>query len=183
MTGHRGHLEAALDHYNAEFRRRYRLGPLRAVPDGLELDAATGLTDPECAAIARWVVQHTPRFRWGTAESIGILTDDPEWRPDGELVLIVDPRGGADNWRALSAFFRDLANESREVYVVSLATVEHPDRNAPLPGPIPLDEVLASEPLAEVAFIYEVSPDTIRRWRDRHRSDQKRRRRGRPPRE
>ncbi len=196
---HEDDLEATLEHFNAQFRRRYRLPAVSAdrlrrdVEDIDELlaDLATaradGVADASCALVARIVLSIVPRY------AIGLVTGDAQvtvLAPDegdddayGAQVLLVNPLGGRDNWTSMSRWFRRYAGtNARRSLLAGLASEERPDEAANLrllreaaathgrAIVLPPDEAFSAERAAEVSYIFGVPTETVRSWKKRHRS-------------
>lgn len=197
---HPDDLEEALQHFNAQFRHRYRLPAVTAAAlrrdvenvDALLADLRTarmdGVADASCALIARIVLSIVPRY------AIGILTKSDHLTvqaPDegdqesyvGGPVLLVNPLGGLDNWTSMSRWFRRYGGtNARRTYLAGLASEERPDEVANLALlttaasshrraiVLPPDEAFSGERAAEVSYIYGVPVDTLRSWKQRHRS-------------
>jgi hypothetical protein len=209
-AAHSDDIDQAIEHFNASFRHEYRLpsttSALLREAAGFEeawsdipVVRAAGVADASCAVIARRVLSIVPRY------AIGLLTADgcvhvlaPDEGDDDSYgyghVLLVNPLGGRDNWISMSRWFRRYAGKNaRRAQLAGLASEERPDKAANLKLlldaaathgraiVLPPDEAFSSERAAEVSFIYDVPVDTLRAWKQRHRSGLAARRPGAPP--
>lgn len=208
---HPDDLEEAIQHFNAQFRHRYRLpavtvGALRRDVenvDGLLADLATaradGVADASCALIARIVLSIVPQYAIGIltgSEHLAVLAPD-EGDPEsyvGGHVLLVNPLGGRDNWTSISRWFREHGGTiARRTLLAGLASEDRPDEAANLvllrtaalsherAIALPPDEGFSGERAAEVSYIYDVPIETLRAWARKYRSDLRGATPGRPP--
>ncbi len=206
---HSDSLAIAVRHFNAEFRHRYRLPStsteiqravgFQEVWADLGVVRAGGVADASCAVIARAVLSLTPRYAIGhfvaegSVDVVGPDEGDPDSYRYGQM-LLVNPIGGIDNWTAMSRWFRRYAGiNARRTQLAGLASEERPDAAANrklLRGTaashrraivLPPDEAFSAERAAEVSYIYGVPVDTLRAWKQRHRSGLAARRPGAPP--
>jgi hypothetical protein len=202
-------LEAALDHYNDRFRRRYRLPPtskaalqsLSEQPEWnerIEIARADGVADPTCALIARAVLSIVDRYTIGFVDGSGKISDFAFGPVDealyrGHHVLLVNPLGGRNNWAAASRWFRQYGGEkARRTELAGLASEKRRDEAAiwdlltrakaehGRAVILPPDEGFSGPRAAEVAFIYGVSPETLRSWKRTYRSELSGRKPGAP---
>lgn len=187
MTHRADDLNAVLAHFNAEYRHRFHLRSLRSdeLPQLPDLADTLGLPDPGCAAVARAVVDGTPRYVWGTIINGTVITSDQQSVSldalQGCNVIVENPRGGIDNWRVVSGHVRALHTNRREESIALLAIREDDTWDAESGRLVSVEEFLPTEWLAETAYIYRISEDTVRAYQDRTRPDRKRpASRGRP---
>jgi hypothetical protein len=192
-------LDEALPHFNEEFRHRFWLPPLtlayvNAVSgsdplfEHVQEVRAERVADASCAILARIALATVPRY------AIGLVTADgrahfvgpavPEEEPflRGQ-VLLVNPLGGYDNWADMSRFFHETVGEAdRRRTLAGLASELRRDYKLIDPllragGPhgaavaMPPSEGFSASRAAEVAFIYEVSIETLRLWRRKYRAE------------
>ena len=189
MSAHGLDRTEALAHYNNGYRHRFHLRALRddELPTLPPLDDTLGLPDRACAAIARAVVDATPRYVVGTIVNGTVYMADQDAVPPEELegcnVIVENPRGGIDNWSDVSRLVRDLSLDHHEEAIALLAIREEDEPGAWALGfhLIATSEYLPHDDRAEAAYIYRVSEDTIGAYQTRHRPDLKRpASRGRP---
>jgi hypothetical protein len=196
---HPDDLETVMEHFNAHFRHRYRLPAVTAEAlrrdvedlDDLLADLATahadGVADASCALIARIVLSIVPQYAIGLltgGEHLTVLgPDEGDKDSYGNHVLLVNPLGGRDNWRAMARWFRQYGGtNARRTLLAGLASEERPDEAANLELlmsaasthgraiALPPDEAFSGERAAEVSYIYRVPVDTLRSWKQRYRS-------------
>jgi hypothetical protein len=201
-------VDAALPHFNGSFRRRYGLPPLteafvRKVGGDAELfrdvDAVRtgGVRDASCAILARIALGLVPRYAVGLIHGDRQVTVvDPGIREKAPFlagqVLLVNPLGGLDNWPLLAKWFRSTIGErGRRTALAGLASETRRDnksidtmlRAGGPDGPamvIPPSEGFSTSRASEVAFIYDVSIETLRLWRRKYRADRSSGRAGAP---
>ena len=207
---HPDDLETAVQHFNTQFRHRYRLPAVSADAlcrdvenlDDLLLDLATeradGVADASCALVARIVLSIVPRYAIGLLTKTGDLTvlgpDEGDKNAYGDHVLLVNPLGGLDNWVSMSRWFRRYAgSDARRKLLAGLASEERPDEGAnwrllheaaATHGRaivLPPDEAFSADRAAEVRYIFGVPVETLRSWKKKHRSELAARRPGAPP--
>jgi hypothetical protein len=141
---HSDDFDMAVNHFNAEFRHRYRLPDTssayirRAV--GFEeawadipVIRAGGVADASCAVIAKTVLLNVPQYAIGLIIADGtihVLGPD-KGNEDSYLfgqVLLVNPLGGWDNWTAMSRWFRRYSGtNARQTQLASLASEARPN--------------------------------------------------------
>jgi len=208
---HADDLETTLVHFNAQFRRRYRLPAVTAArlrQDVPDLDAlltdlgtvrADGVVDASCAVVAQLALSITPMYAIGmltASEHLTVFTPD-EGDPEsyvGGHVLLVNPLGGRNNWASISAWFRTYgAINARRTQLAGLASEKRRDEAANLKLlqdaaathrraiALPPDEAFSAERAAEVSYIYQVPVETLRSWKQRNRRDLAAKKPGRPP--
>ncbi len=196
---HRDTLEAAVPHFNASFRYRYRLPSttleyLREVPglkdefDNLATIRANGVVDASCAVIARVVLSNVPRYAIGILDGSGRVAvlspddgNDDAYR--SHHVLLVNPLGGPDNWGSIARWVRHQGGDkARRAELAGLASEQRPDQVANLELlrraasenrraiAIPPDEGFSTTRAAEVSCIYQVPVETLRAWKRRYRA-------------
>jgi len=197
---HPDDLHTVLEHFNAHFRHRYRLPAVTAEVlrrdvedlDDLLADLATarmdGVADASCALIARIVLSIVPQYAIGLltgGEHLTVLAPHEGDKGSylGGHVLLVNPLGGRDNWMSMARWFRRYGGATaRRMLLAGLASEERPDEAAnrellmsaaSTHGraiALPPDEAFSGERAAEVRYIYDVPVDTLRSWKQRHRS-------------
>jgi hypothetical protein len=199
--------ESALSHYNERFRHRYRLPALteQSLVDVPGLDEAwrdiplirrDGVVDASCAILARVTLSILPRYAIGFLDARGVVHVESPHRQNDDAyrnhhVMLVNPLGGYDNWADVTKWMRQHASEgARRTALAGLASEERPDyeaidrmlRSAPdgRARVLPPDEGFSAVRAAEVAFIYRVTPQTLRSWKSRYRNELAARRVGRP---
>jgi len=206
---HADELDIAVEHYNATVRHRYRLPATTAaqVRQAVGFDEtwadiptvrAGGVIDASCAIIAKAVLSIVPRYAIGmiTADgSIYVLApeegDEESYRIGH--VLLVNPLGGRNNWKATSRWVREHGGEkARRMLLAGLASEERPDEAAnrdllraasAAHGraiALPPDEAFSAERAEEVSYIYGVPVETLRAWKRRYRMDLAARKPGAP---
>ena len=210
QTPHSDDLGIAVNHFNAEFRHRYRL-PNTSSADirravGFEEEWADipvirtgGVADASCAVIAKGVLSIVPQYAIGLLTADGSMDvlgpdeGDEESYLHGQ-VLLVNPLGGRDNWTAMSRWFRRYSGtNARRQELALLASESRPDEEenrrllweaAATHGRaivLPPDEGFSATRAAEVSYIYGVPAETLRSWKKRHRSGLGTARPGAPP--
>jgi hypothetical protein len=196
---HPDDLEDALAHFNGVFRFRYRLPPTTELRirecDGFaeafnDLPAVrvNGVNDASCAVIARCVLSTVPRYAIGFLDGAGHVTvdspnqGDPRSYESGH-VLLVNPLGGRNTWGSVSRWVRQDAENMRRAELAGRASERRPDieandallRQAMIEHDrttiLPPDEGFSSAFAAEVSYIYDVPPETLRSWKRRYRKD------------
>jgi hypothetical protein len=206
---HADDIETAVAHFNEVFRFRYRLPSTtskalggeeawREAAGDFEALRANGVADASCAAIASFVVSQTPRYAIGIVLGNGQIAvqypddvDEAAYR--GNSVILVNPLGGADNWKAVTRWFKHTAADAvRRRELAGLASERRPDEEAVSETladaaedhgravVLPPDEGFSSERAAEVAFIFDVEPETLRSWKQRERRGRSSGKAGRP---
>lgn len=139
-------------------------------------------------ATARIVLSIVPRYAVGFLDDTGkAVTFSPDERNDDAYrshhVLLVNPLGGPDNWASVAHWVRRLGgDQARRAELAGLASEERPDQAANLrllweaasehgrAVVLPPDEGFSATRAAEVSYIYDVPVETLRAWKQRHRS-------------
>jgi hypothetical protein len=192
-------LELAVPHFNRVFRFRYRLPPTtealvrdaegfaEAFEDLLAV-RATGVEDASCAMIARVVLSIVPRYAIGFLDGNGQVTVDTPHQGDPSSyrsahVILMNPLGGVNNWESVSRWVRQDAEKTRRAELAGRASERRPDNEAndallrqaaadhDRAVVLPPDEAYSATRAAEVSYIYGVSPETLRSWKQRYRHE------------
>jgi hypothetical protein len=206
---HSDDLDESISHYNRAFRHAYRLPPLQRAWivsqedfedawDEIAVVRANDVRDAPCAVLAKLALRVAPRYAIGILDGEGhahvqapIDGDRQAYR--GHSVLLVNPIGGYDNWKAVARWIQTTGSEkARRAELAGLASERRPDyeaidemlREAGSEGParvLPPDEGFSAARAAEVSFIYDVSIASLRSWKRAHRRELAGGKPGRPP--
>lgn len=188
-------LAEALPHYNGEYRHRFWLPALAApfitaaIPEfelfvDLESVRANGVDDASCAILARLAARLPVRYASGVVARDGVHLVGPDVA-DGEpylreMVLLANPVGSRDNWRAMSRWFRKHVEDRRRSILAGFASEVRRDYSVIDPllrashgraVVIPPSEAFSVKRAAEVAFIFDVEVETLRRWKRHYRPE------------
>jgi hypothetical protein len=159
------------------------------------LARAGGVPDASCAVLARIALRLAPRFAIAFVDASGRIHAQAPMEGDKSAflshhALLVNPLGGRDNWDEISGWFRTFASEqARRIELSGLASEARPDYEAidadlreagERAIVLPPNEGFSNERAAEVSFIYDIPPETLRTWAQRHRRELRSSRPGRP---
>lgn len=207
-AAHGDDLATAVAHFNATFRLRYgllvtsvaqieRAEGFAEAWQSLSTVRADGVEDASCATIARAVLSVVPRDAIGFVDGFGKAhVQAPDQGEEhaywSHTVLLVNPLGGRDNWGSVARFVRGASQDARKSELAGLASERRRDDEAiwarltkaaaedERAEVLPPDEAFSSDRAAEVSYIYSIPVETLRAWKQRHRSPLAARKPGKP---